>query len=430
MLNEKISVKEFLNSLKNTALNAYANQDIPFEKLVEAMKVERSLSYSPLFQVMFTLQEAPNRAFKLPDIKIEHIDADTHTSKFDLTIFLTNLEKNISGTIEYNTDLFEPEAIERMAGHYRQLLSGMVAHADQPVMDLSLLSDQETQQILFDWNRTEADYPQDLCIHQLFETQAEQTPDAVAVTFEEQQMTYRMLNQRSNQLAHYLIELGVGTDVRVGLYVERSLEMIVGILGIVKAGGAYVPTDPGYPQQRISYLFDNSGMAVLLTQSSLLNKLPDDSSLKTICLDGEWRSVDIHRKHNPAVYISPENLAYIIYTSGSTGKPKGVMCSHKGLVNRLLWMQDTYILTIEDKIIQKTPFSFDVSVWEFFWPLITGASLHFAKKDGHKDPAYLSEQITLHGITTLHFVPSMLEVFVESNSSNNFKKLKRVICSG
>jgi amino acid adenylation domain-containing protein len=331
--------------------------------------------------------------------------------------------------ISYNCSRFDVTTINRMLGHFQTLLQGMVSDFEMPLKDLPLLTEVEKHQLLREWNDTEADYPQDACIHQLFEAQVEKTPDAVAVVFENQQLTYQQLNQRANQLAHHLQSLGVRPEVLVGICVERSLEMVVGLLGILKAGGAYVPLDPNYPQERLSYMLADSGVEVLLTQRSLLESLPEHQA-QMVCLNTDWGAIERHSQENLDVGVSSDNLAYVIYTSGSTGQPKGVMNTHQGIHNRLLWMQQTYQLTSSDRVVQKTPFSFDVSVWEFFWPLLTGARIVVALPEGHKDSTYLVNLISQQQITTIHFVPTMLQVFLQEPNLENCSCLKRVFCSG
>ena len=270
----------------------------------------------------------------------------------------------------------------------------------------------ERRQILEEWNDTKRDYPKEKCLQELIEAQAERTPDAVAVVFEDKQLTYRELHARANQLAHYLRSLGVGPEVLVGLCLERSIEMVVGIVGVLKAGGAYVPLDPSYPGERLVFMLEDAQVPVLLTQAHLVGRFLE-SAARVICLDRDWQVLAAESVENPASVVTPENLAYVIYTSGSTGKPKGAMNTHKGICNRLFWMQEAYQLTDADRVLQKTPFSFDVSVWEFFWPLMTGARLVIARPEGHRDSAYLVRLIQDSRITTLHFVPSMLKIFLE-----------------
>lgn len=345
------------------------------------------------------------------------------------------LGEELSARITYECDAngglcqrFNADMIARMGDHFLTLLSGMIDNPRVRLYELPLLTADQRQQLLVEWNDTAKEYPQDKCIHQLFEAVVEQYPDAVAVVFEEEQLTYRELNAWANQLAHYLQTLGVKSDVMVGIYVERSLEMVVGLLGILKAGGAYLPLDPSYPIDRLQYMVEDSAVSVLLTQERLVQSLPLHQA-HIVCLDASLETA-CQNKANPVSGVTTDNLAYIIYTSGSTGKPKGVMNIHKGICNRLLWMQDTYQLTSADRVLQKTPFSFDVSVWEFFWPLLTGARLVIAQPDGHRDSDYLVKAIAQQQITTLHFVPSMLQIFLEAPGIESCTCLKRVICSG
>jgi amino acid adenylation domain-containing protein len=354
---------------------------------------------------------------------------ESETAQFDLSLVVEPTERGLIAAFEYNTDLFDADRIARMLGHFQTLLLGIVANAQAKLSDLPLLTQAEKHQLLVEWNNTQVDYPQQLCIHQLFEAQVERTPDTVALIFENQQLTYRELNNRANQLAHSLQQLGVKPEVLVGICMERSVEMVVGLLGILKAGGAYVPLDPTYPKERLAFMLEDACVPILLTQAKFANVLPQHNA-KVVCLDTEWQALAHQSQDNAISGVILENLAYVIYTSGSTGKPKGAMNTHQGLCNRVLWMQDAYRLTAADRVLQKTPFSFDVSVWEFFWPLIAGARLVLAKPEGHRDSAYLVEVIAQEQITTLHFVPSMLQVFLEEPSLDACSSIKRVICSG
>ncbi|MFN6515779.1 MAG: non-ribosomal peptide synthase/polyketide synthase [Nostoc sp. CreGUA01] len=420
---------ELLTHVRETALSAYAHQDLPFEMLVEALQPERDMSHTPLFQVMFVLNNAPISEIQLTGLTVSELPIESSTAKFDLTLSMENAPTGLMGVWEYNTDLFSRSTIERMTGHFITLLSGIVVNPESKISQLPLLTQPEQHQLLFEWNDTQADYPQNKCIHQLFEEQVQRTPDAVAVVFENQQLTYHQLNTRANSLAHYLQSLGVKPDTLVGICVERSLLMVVGLLGILKAGGAYVPLDPEYPTERLSFMLEDAQVPILLTQEQLLEKLPQHQG-QVVCLDTDWKLISQLSQDNPIAAVQDSNLAYVIYTSGSTGKPKGAMNTHLGICNRLLWMQQAYQLTAVDCILQKTPFSFDVSVWEFFWPLLTGARLVVAKPGGHKDSAYLVNLIVEQQVTTLHFVPSMLQAFIEEQSVKNCSSLKRVICSG
>jgi amino acid adenylation domain-containing protein len=422
------SFRELLQRVRRIALGAYAHQDLPFEQLVEALQPERDTSYSPLFQVAFILRNALHLE-EIPGLTLSSLNVESETAQFDLSLVVERTERGLIAAFEYNTDLFDAAAIARMLGHFQTLLLGIVANPQAKLSDLPLLTEAEKHQLLVEWNDTQVDYPQDGCVHQLFEAQVERTPDAVAVIFENQQLTYRELNSRANQLAHYLQHFGVKPEVLVGICMERSVEMVVGLLGILKAGGAYVPLDPTYPKERLAFMLEDTHVPVLLTQAKFANELPQHDA-KVLCLDAEWQALAHQSQDNPISGVALENLAYVIYTSGSTGKPKGAMNTHQGLCNRLLWMQDAYRLTAADRVLQKTPFSFDVSVWEFFWPLIAGARLVLAKPEGHRESAYLVELIAREQITTLHFVPSMLQVFLEEPSLDTCSSIKRVICSG
>lgn len=423
-----LTFREVLGRVRETALGAYAHQDLPFEKLVEELQPKRALDHNPLFQVAFDLESGTNRTLNLAGLTTFSIPIQEGIAKFDLTLFVTDTGKDLSATLEYNTDLFDQTTIRRMLGHLQTLLRAILANPDEKISGLEILAEEEKRQ-LAQWNHTKREYSKNKYIHELIEEQAERTPDVAALVFEGKQLTYRELNQKANQLAHYLRVLGVAPDVLVGICVERSEEMIVGLLGILKAGGAYVPLDPSYPAERLAFMIKDAHLPVLLTQARLVGRFPE-SSARVICLDRDCGSLPAQSVENPSRVVSPENLAYVIYTSGSTGQPKGAMNTHKGICNRLLWMQEAYHLTGADHVLQKTPFSFDVSVWEVFWPLLTGARLILARPGGHQDSAYLVKLIVDQKVTTLHFVPSMLRVFLEEPGVEKCRSLKRVVCSG
>ncbi|MGZ4032873.1 MAG: non-ribosomal peptide synthetase, partial [Tumebacillaceae bacterium] len=420
---------ELLQQVRETSLEAFANQDVPFEKLVDELKLQRDPSRTPLFQTMFILQNTPFEEVKLPGLTLLPVEFDNPTAKFDLSIELSERGEELVGLLNYNTDLFDRATIARLAQHYLNLLQGIADDAKQFVSVLPILTEAERHQLVGEWNDTMVEYPQDVCLHQLFEQQVDRTPDAVAVVFEEQELTYRELNEQANRLAHYLQKQQVGPEVLVGVCMERSLEMVISLYGILKAGGAYVPIDPTYPSDRLSYLLEDSQIQVLLTQEKWLDTLPD-VSVPFICFDLADELLVGERTENPPSAATAEHAAYMIYTSGSTGKPKGVLNTHKGIVNRLLWMQDEYKLTSDDRVLQKTPFSFDVSVWEFFWPLLTGARLVVARPEGHRDSHYLVETIQRYEITTLHFVPSMLQLFLEETGVEQCRSIRQVMTSG
>ncbi|WP_448724800.1 non-ribosomal peptide synthase/polyketide synthase [Pseudomonas farris] len=423
---------QLLQQVKQTAMAAQMHQDLPFEQLVDALQPQRNLSHSPLFQAMFNhrSEAASTLAESLPGIDLENLSWEHRTAQFDLTLDTSDNPQGLHASLTYATDVFEPSTIKRMGRHWLNLLRGLVEDINRPVGQLAVLDDQERQLTVVDWNATAVDYPLHRSVHALIEEQVGQTPDACALVFAEQRLSYAELNGRANQLAHVLIEQGVGPDVLVGIAVERSVEMVVGLLAILKAGGAYLPLDPEYPQERLAYMFEDSGIQLLLTQSHLLEQLPIPAGIRSLVLDqdGDW--LEGHSDSNPGIDLDGENLAYVIYTSGSTGKPKGAGNRHSALVNRLCWMQQAYRLDDTDSVLQKTPFSFDVSVWEFFWPLLTGSTLVVAAPGIHRDPAQLIELITAQRITTLHFVPSMLQAFLQDPSVGECTSLTRIVCSG
>jgi amino acid adenylation domain-containing protein len=321
------------------------------------------------------------------------------------------------------------EQIDAIRECFMRTLAEMAADPLAQHRSRCLIATEDQRRIIEEWNDTATDFPVDKTIHQIFETQAAQTPERVALTFAAAHLTYRELNERANRLAHYLRAQGIGPESRVGILLERSPEMVISLLATLKAGAAYVPLDPAYPKDRLAFMLADAQVPLLLTQRSLSAMLPAHSA-RTVCLDEEQEIISRESAENPVCRVSGENLAYVIYTSGSTGKPKGAMNTHRAILNRLLWMQDAYGLNETDSVLQKTPFSFDVSVWEFFWPLMTGARLVVARPGGHQDSAYLVDLIAEQKVTTLHFVPSMLQIFLEELELDRCESLKRVICSG
>lgn len=422
---------ELLNRVREVCLGAYAHQDMPFEKLIDELQLERSLSYTPLFQVMLVLQNTPAETLELEGLKSSSMTIEGHTTKFDLTIFMTETEQGLSGTIEYRTDLFNPDSIHRLISHFQTLLKSIISDPRQPISALALLTPAERHQLIYDRNQTRRHYPPQLCLHQLIEQQAARTPDAIALVFAQQQLSYRQLNERASQLANFLRLRGVRSDQCVGLLMQRSVEMVVSLLAILKAGAAYLPLDPEYPRERLRLMVEDSAAEVVLTQSQLKESLEGHPEWQVISVDEEWSSIAQQELENPDAEVEAHNLAYVIYTSGSTGRPKGVMISHRAICNRLLWMQETFPICAGDAVLQKTPLSFDVSVWEFFWPLMEGARLVIAEPGGHRDSAYLVRLITEQQVTVLHFVPSMLQVFLEEDDVEQcVSSVRQVICSG
>ncbi len=362
---------ELLERVQQMSLDAYAHQDLPFEQLVEALQPQRSLSHHPLFQVMFVLHNAPTPTLELPELTLTPLERERTVAKFDLTLSMSETDTGLIGIWEYNSDLFEADTIARLVGHFPRLLTAIVAHPQQTVGQFPLLSEAERHQLLVEWNQTQAEYPQDKCIHHLFEEQVERTPDAVAVVFEGQELTYRELNSRANQLAHYLQTLGVKPEVLVGIYIERSVDMVVGLFGILKAGGAYVPLDPTYPPERIASMLDDSQLPVLVTQGKLRDLLPETVG-HVLCLDTDWTVISQSRDVNPVSGVNASNLAYVIYTSGSTGKPKGTMLIHRAVVNYLSWCTQTYAVASGSGAPVQSSISFDATITSLFSPLLVG----------------------------------------------------------
>ncbi|NOR69055.1 MAG: amino acid adenylation domain-containing protein, partial [Methylomarinum sp.] len=418
-----------LQQIRTHLMDAQKYQDLPFEQLVEALNPDRTLSRHPIFQVMFAFQTLHVDFNIKTGLHFQQEELETKTSKFDLTLLAVQQEKEIICHFEYSTDLFDESSIIIMAKYFETLLYSIVHQPQSHISELPVLTQVDKQQILVDWNATQVDFSQEKYIHQLIEDQVQRTPNSIAVVFADQSMTYVELNNKANQLAHYLKAQGVGPDVLVGILMERSLEMVIGLLGIMKAGGAYVPLDPDYPKDRLDFMLHDIDPPIILTQKALRKKFKENT-IEVFCLDMDWVELTKETSDNLKVALLPENLAYCIYTSGSTGQPKGTGIPHKGILNRLQWMQEQYQLSPIDRVLQKTPYSFDVSVWEFFWPLMVGARLVVAKPGEHKDSQGLINTIRQQKITILHFVPSMLNVFIDTPGVENCTSIKHVICSG
>jgi amino acid adenylation domain-containing protein len=394
------SFRELLRRVREVCLGAYGHQDLPFDRLVEELHVKRDLSRNPLFQVMFVLHNASLRTVELPGLTLSHVEGDSETAHFDLTLQILDTEQGLTAAFVYNTDLFEAGTIARMLGNFQTLLEAIVADPEQRLSDFPLLTEAERQQLLVEWNNTKTDDQQDLCIHQLFEAQVERTPDAIAVAFEAEQLTYGELNRRANQLAHHLRSLGVGPEVLVAICLERSLEMVIGLLGILKAGGAFVPMDPAYPKERLAFMLKDAQVPVLLTQERLVAGLPEHDA-KVICLDSGRETMARESGENPGSSTLPENLAYVIYTSGSTGQPKGVLVSHGSIAGHCRNAQRLYELDSRDVVLQFASLSFDVSLEEILPTLIVGARLVIMGTNIWP-PAEFHRKISEFGLTVLN----------------------------
>lgn len=366
-----------LKRLRQVTLAAYTYQDLPFEQLVEALHPQRDLSRQPLFQVMFVLQETLLDQGALAGLRVEPLPVETETAKFDLTLFIEEQGDELLGWFEYNTDLFEPETIERLATHFQVLLESLVKQGpEQRLLDLPLLTGAERQKLLVEWNNTTAPYPNQTCFHRLFEAQVQRTPEAVAVICGEERLTYRALDQKANQLAHYLRDLGVGPEAPVGICLHRSTAMMIGLLGVLKAGGAYLPLDPAYPKERLAYMVQDAGVRVLVSQVAL-GEMFQPGVEHIVYLDRDQALLAQKPVSPPASEVVAENLAYIIYTSGSTGRPKGTMIHHRGLVNYLTWAVEAYRVAEGQGSPVHTSIGFDLTITSLFLPLLAGRVVEF-----------------------------------------------------
>ena len=419
---------ELLRRVREMTLAAYEHQDMPFERLVEELQPERDLGRSPLFQVMFILQNTPAAELELGGLSLSRMEVDNRTAKFDLTLSMREEPGGgLSGSFEYNTDLFDASSIRRLADHFEVILQAIVAEPQQRIEDLPLMTSLEREQVVLKWNRTEENYRQDQCLDQLFEEQVARAPEAVALQYAGEYLSYAELNARSNQLAHYLRSLGVGADTLVGICVERSLEMVVGLLGIMKSGAAYVPLDPAYPRQRVALVMADSGIAVLLTQRHLVSQLPV-AGVNVVCLDSDWETISQQSEQTPARISTPANLAYTIYTSGSTGRPKGVQISHRALTNFLCSVQREPGLTADDVLISVTTLSFDIAGLELYLPLMSGARLVIASRETAADGRELGQAIADSGATIMQATPATWRMLLEAEWTGN-RKLK-MLCGG
>jgi len=424
-LSGNLRFDELLRRVRRVALDAYAHQDIPFEQVVEELQPERNLSYSPLIQVMFVLQNAPTDALQLSELTITPIVLENVTAKFDITLFMEETTQRLKGTLEYNTDLFEKATITRMVGHFQTLLEGIVKKPQQSIAELPLLTEIEYRQLMA-WNDTATDYPKDKCIHQLFEAQVETTPDAVALVFEAQQLNYRDLNSKANQVAHYLQTLGVKPEVLVAICIERSLEMVIGLLGILKAGGAYLPLDPAYPRARLAFMLEDAQVPVLLTKEKLVENLPDHQA-QVVCLDTFSTTLSQISTDNPVSDVKSANLAYVMYTSGSTGQPKGISVIHRGVV-RLVKETNYVNLTADEVFLQLAPISFDASTFEIWGSMLNGAKL-IVMPPHTPSLENLGRIIEQYQVTTLWLTASLFHLMVDERLKD-LKPVHQLLAGG
>ena len=442
-LSDAPSFRELLAQVRATTLAAFDHQALPFERLVEELQPERDLSHTPVFQVLFNLLNFAEVAFDLPDLQLSVADPPL-PAKFDLTLTLAETPAGLAVSFGYNADLFEPATIARMAAHWQTLLTEIVADPAQSIAVLPLLTEDEREHVLHGWNPAPTSSMQRL-VPELFEAQAARTPNAIALIAEHEQLTYAELNARANQLARYLRAQGVGRsrhESLVGLLVERSTAMVIAVLAVLKAGGAYVPLDPAQPPERLQFMIDDAQLDLLLTEQAIAARLgqivadqttasaPQPQQWRIVSLDADWPLIARHEAHNLELPIAPEQLAYVMYTSGSTGTPKGVAVAHSSMSNFLDWMQQTYPLAADDRVLQAVPLGFDISVREIFWPLIVGAQLVLAQPGGQSDVHYLIAAIERWNITQMRFVPPLLQIFLEAPDLSRCHTLRRVFCGG
>ena len=417
--------KELVKQVRDTALGAYAHQDMPFETLVETLQPQRDLSHTPLFQVMFVLQNAPLEKIELPGVTFSPVTAESGTAKFDLSLVIFEQENGFTTSFEYNTDLFDLSTIERMMDHFGIVLENVAANPEKKVADIPMMSEEELQEMLEKWNDTSADFPSDKCMHQLFENLAVRNPDAIALTFADQRISYSEFNRRANQMARYLNKIGIGKEDLIGICMERSIEMMIGIMGTLKAGGAFIPLDPAYPPDRLDYMITDSSISVLLTQQALAESV-NPHQAKVVYIDSEWEKISQESGENLNLDIDPTNLAYLIYTSGSTGKPKGTMLQHRGWCNLGMAQQLAFGQGEGSRVLQFSALSFDASVWEMVMALLSGATLSLTNREMLSTGQGLLQVLQQDEITMVTLPPSVLAVVPEADLPN----LKTIITAG
>ncbi|HEU4558131.1 MAG TPA: amino acid adenylation domain-containing protein, partial [Longimicrobium sp.] len=424
------SFRETLRRVREATLGAYANQEVPFERLVAELQPERSMSHSPLFQVMFTLQTAEGRGDALAGLEVSAVGPPNDIAKFDLSLTFTPAAQGLRGNLMYSTDLFERGTAERLLGHLERVLEQVAADADVRLSQLELLGDAERALVLEAWNDTAAEYPADRCVHELFEAQAARTPGAVAVVFDEDSLTYRELNERANRLAHHLAHLGAGPEARVGICLERSAEMVVAMLAVLKAGAAYLPLDPSYPADRLSYMLEDSGAPLLVTQASLRGLLAADG-VRTVTVDADAEAIAPQPADAPRTSVDAANTAYVIYTSGSTGRPKGVQVTHANAASFFAAMDERVGGTIPGTWLAVTRISFDIHVLELLWTLARGFKVVVhPDAEQAREEATVERQIRRHGVTHMQCTPSLAAMLIAESGVQALSGLERLLLGG
>ena len=420
------SFRELLARVRDVNISAQAHQDLPFEKLVDELQLERDLSRTPVYQVAFTFQNAPETELIAPGLVLNRLQLPSRTAKFDLTLIITDSEPAMTGELEYSTDLFEADTIVRIASQFQTLLGHALSQPQKHLSELSLLTEDECRQLVTEWNRTATDYPREASIQELFEQQVAEKPEAVALIVGQQEISYREVNERANRLAHYLLELGIGPEMRVGICLDRSLDLIIGLLAIIKAGGTYVPLDPEYPIERLAFMLEESNVVILLTDENLEQFLPS-SSAQVISLDTEQDQISNYSAANPPNLCYPDNLAYLMFTSGSTGKPKGIAVTH-GNVVRLVKGNHYARFRAEERFLQFAPISFDASTFEIWGSLLNGACLVlFPHKQASLEE--LGQVIREQEVTVLWLTAGLFHQMVESRV-DDLKNLRQLLAGG
>lgn len=421
--------RQALERVRAAALGAYAHQDLPFEELVEALQPERDLSRNPLFQVMFQVLNAPAARPAPEPAATPWVEPTLDSAKFDLAVTLRDAPDRLEGLIEYNADLFEADSMARLARHYVNLATALARDPTARIGTVDFLDPAERHRLLAEWNATAVEHPPEPCLHRWIERQAALRPDAVAVVGEGPSLTYRELDERANRLARHLQVVGLTRDGTAAVCLERSPDLVVSILAILKAGGAYVPLDPEYPRERLAHMLEDSQAMAVVCNTASVGVLPP-TTRPIVRLDRDAPSIGGQSPTPPDVALDAENLAYVLYTSGSTGKPKGVMVPHRAIANHMHWIVNRFGMTERDAVLQKTPLSFDASVWELFAPLMTGGRLVLARQGGHKDSTHLEQAIQAHQVTILQLVPSQLRLLLEHLDPARCASLRLVFCGG
>ncbi len=421
------SFLHLVKKLRKALLFAHRHQSTPFSEIAGLAKGKRDGHYNPWFQVGFTFQ--PLTTLPLQGVTVQPQHVRSSDVQLDFFPILWQEDDNVVGFIDYNKALTDDETALRFKEHWQVLLSSLVHDSDRPISRIQLLAGQEQRLLLKKWNDTSRPYPKDSCLHHVFTEQVRFDPNAIALVGPGLRMSYGELDRRTNQLGHFLQHQGIKADTLVGVCMDRSVEMVIALYGILKAGGAYVPLDPSFPADRLAFMMDDAQVDLVLTQRHVCHHI-NSHNVETLCLDSDWQRVALEQEDPVTSRTTSSDLAYVIYTSGSTGRPKGAMNQHDAICNRLYWMQDEFGLKKRERVLQKTPYSFDVSVWEFFWPLQVGASLVIAPPGSHYDPEVMISLVENYGVTTIHFVPSMLQIFLERANVERCGSLKRLICSG